>query len=149
VAIAFFRHWRTIILCQSVAEKLPESSLKSPQVPPVPGTDGPKSESGAKDILAFVRVRRYGPIVSGGLSEPDSLTLPDPRSYHDRAQNELLGSLWFTGDTMRTILLIILVLLLLGALPTWPYSASWGYFPSGGLGLVLLIVIILAITGRL
>jgi hypothetical protein len=50
---------------------------------------------------------------------------------------------------MRTILLIILILLLLGALPTWPYSASWGYYPSGGLGLVLLIVVILALTGRL
>ena len=50
---------------------------------------------------------------------------------------------------MRTILLIIVVLLLLGALPTWPYSTGWGYYPSGGLGLVLLIVVILALTGRL
>ena len=50
---------------------------------------------------------------------------------------------------MSTILLIILVLLLLGALPTWPYSTGWGYYPSGGLGLVLLIVVILAVTGRL
>jgi hypothetical protein len=50
---------------------------------------------------------------------------------------------------MRTILLIVVVLLLLGALPTWPYSANWGYFPSGGLGLVLLIIVILALTGRL
>jgi len=50
---------------------------------------------------------------------------------------------------MSTILLVILILLLLGALPMWPYSSSWGYFPSGGLGLVLLIVIILAVTGRL
>jgi Protein of unknown function (DUF3309) len=49
---------------------------------------------------------------------------------------------------MGTILIIILVLLLLGALPTWPYSGSWGYYPSGGLGLVLLIVVILALTGR-
>jgi len=50
---------------------------------------------------------------------------------------------------MRTILLLILILLLLGALPTWPYSTGWGYYPSGGLGLILLIVIILAVTGRL
>jgi len=50
---------------------------------------------------------------------------------------------------MSTILLIILVLLLLGALPTWPYSGGWGYYPSGGLGLILLIVIILIFTGRL
>jgi hypothetical protein len=50
---------------------------------------------------------------------------------------------------MSTILLVILILLLIGALPTWPYSSSWGYFPSGGLGLILVIVIILAVTGRL
>jgi Protein of unknown function (DUF3309) len=50
---------------------------------------------------------------------------------------------------MSTILLVILILLLLGALPMWPYSSSWGYFPSGGLGLILVIVIILALTGRL
>ena len=49
---------------------------------------------------------------------------------------------------MRTILLVILLLLLLGALPTWPYSRAWGYYPSGGLGLVLLIVLILALMGR-
>ena len=50
---------------------------------------------------------------------------------------------------MGTILLILLILLLIGALPAWPYSSGWGYWPSGGLGLVLLIVIILAQTGRL
>jgi uncharacterized protein DUF3309 len=53
------------------------------------------------------------------------------------------------GETMPTILLIILILLLLGALPTWPYSSGWGYYPSGGLGLVLLVLIILLLTGRL
>jgi hypothetical protein len=50
---------------------------------------------------------------------------------------------------MRTILLILLVLLLLGALPTWPYSAGWGYYPSGGVGLILIILIILAVMGRI
>jgi hypothetical protein len=50
---------------------------------------------------------------------------------------------------VSTILIIVLILLLLGALPTWPYSSGWGYYPSGGLGLVLLILIILALTGRL
>jgi Protein of unknown function (DUF3309) len=50
---------------------------------------------------------------------------------------------------MRAILLIILILLLLGALPTWPYSSGWGYYPSGGVGLILLIVMILALMGRL
>jgi len=50
---------------------------------------------------------------------------------------------------MYTILLVVLILLLLGALPTWPYSRSWGYYPSGGLGLVVVIVIILLLAGRL
>jgi hypothetical protein len=49
---------------------------------------------------------------------------------------------------MGTILIIILILLLLGALPTWPYSNAWGYYPSGGLGLILVIIIILVLTGR-
>ena len=51
--------------------------------------------------------------------------------------------------SMGTILLIILVLLLLGALPAWPYSSSWGYYPSGGLGLVLIVLLVLVVTGRL
>jgi hypothetical protein len=50
---------------------------------------------------------------------------------------------------MGTILLVILILLLLGVLPTWPYSSGWGYYPSGGLGLVLLILIILLVMGRI
>ncbi|NPU83826.1 MAG: DUF3309 domain-containing protein [Syntrophaceae bacterium] len=50
---------------------------------------------------------------------------------------------------MGTILIVILILILVGALPTWPHSKSWGYYPSGGLGLVLLIVIILVLMGRL
>ena len=50
---------------------------------------------------------------------------------------------------MTTILLVILILLLIGALPHWPYSSGWGYYPSGGLGLLVLILIILLLTGRL
>jgi hypothetical protein len=50
---------------------------------------------------------------------------------------------------LSTILIIILILALIGALPTWPYSRSWGYYPGGGLGLILLIVIILLLMGRL
>lgn len=50
---------------------------------------------------------------------------------------------------MGTILLIILILCLVGALPTWPYSASWGYGPSGGLGVILLVLVILVLTGRI
>jgi hypothetical protein len=50
---------------------------------------------------------------------------------------------------LGTILLVILILLLLGALPTWPHSREWGYFPSGGLGLVVVILIILLLLGRI
>ena len=50
---------------------------------------------------------------------------------------------------MSTILLIVLILLLLGALPTWPYSSSWGYGPSGILGVILVVIIIMALMGRL
>jgi hypothetical protein len=50
---------------------------------------------------------------------------------------------------MRLLLIILVILLLVGALPTWPYSAGWGYFPAGGLGLVLLVLIVLAVVGVL
>lgn len=50
---------------------------------------------------------------------------------------------------MGTILLIVLILLLVGALPTWPYSTGWGYYPSGGLGLVVVILLILVLMGRI
>ncbi|GEP53108.1 DUF3309 family protein [Reyranella soli] len=50
---------------------------------------------------------------------------------------------------LGTILLIILILILIGALPTWPYSSGWGYYPSGGVGLILIILIILLLMGRL
>jgi len=51
--------------------------------------------------------------------------------------------------SLGTILLIILILLLIGALPSWPYSSGWGYYPSGGLGLVVIIILILFLLGRL
>ncbi|HEY4762373.1 MAG TPA: DUF3309 family protein [Candidatus Sulfotelmatobacter sp.] len=50
---------------------------------------------------------------------------------------------------MYTILLVLLILMLLGALPTWPYSRGWGYYPSGGLGLVVVVVLVLLLAGRL
>ena len=50
---------------------------------------------------------------------------------------------------ISTILIIVLILLLIGALPRWPYSAGWGYWPSGGVGLVLLVVIVLLVMGRI
>jgi hypothetical protein len=51
--------------------------------------------------------------------------------------------------SIGTILLILLVLILIGALPAWPYSSSWGYYPSGGLGLILIVLLVLVVTGRL
>jgi Protein of unknown function (DUF3309) len=57
---------------------------------------------------------------------------------------------WEAGGTvLGTILIVLLIFALLGALPRWPHSRSWGYFPTGGLGLVLLIVIVLVLLGRL
>jgi hypothetical protein len=50
---------------------------------------------------------------------------------------------------LGTILLIVLILLLVGAFPTWPHSSGWGYYPSGGLGLVLVIVVVLLLMGRI
>ena len=50
---------------------------------------------------------------------------------------------------LGTILVVVVILLLIGALPTWPHSRQWGYFPSGGLGLIFLILIILLLTGRM
>ena len=50
---------------------------------------------------------------------------------------------------LGTILIILLLLVLIGALPTWPHSVNWGYFPSGGFGIVLIVVIVLLLTGRL
>ena len=53
------------------------------------------------------------------------------------------------NSTLRTVLLVVLVLFLLGALPVWPHSSSWGYYPSGGLGLVLVVLVVLLLLGRL
>jgi Protein of unknown function (DUF3309) len=50
---------------------------------------------------------------------------------------------------MLTILLVVVLLMLVGAIPTWPHSRGWGYYPSGGLGLVLLILLVLLLAGRL
>jgi hypothetical protein len=52
------------------------------------------------------------------------------------------------ANNMYTILMVVLVLMLIGALPAWPYSNGWGYYPSGGLGLVLIIVLVLVLMGR-
>jgi hypothetical protein len=51
--------------------------------------------------------------------------------------------------TLGTILIIVLVLLLIGAIPRWPHSSGWGYYPSGGVGIILIIVVILLMSGRI
>jgi Protein of unknown function (DUF3309) len=66
-----------------------------------------------------------------------------------KSANPALDFRLFEEARMRFVLLIILLLLVLGALPTWPYSGEWGYYPSGGLGLVLVIVLILVLIGRI
>lgn len=72
------------------------------------------------------------------------------RDNQSRFEDELPTSLPSGVNSMLgTILLVILVLLLIGALPSWPHSASWGYAPSGGLGLVLLVVVVLLLMGRI
>ena len=62
-----------------------------------------------------------------------------------------ISAIWPTKEnkTMGGILLIVLILVLFGALPSWPYSSGWGYYPSGGIGLVLLVVLVLFLLGRL
>jgi hypothetical protein len=61
----------------------------------------------------------------------------------------VVGTAVADSSPMGTILLVILILMLLGAVPTWPHSRSWGYGPSGGLGLVVIILLVLILTGRL
>ena len=53
------------------------------------------------------------------------------------------------SSTLRTVLLVIVILMLLGLLPFWPYSSGWGYYPSGGVGLVFIILLVLLLTGNL
>jgi low affinity Fe/Cu permease len=53
------------------------------------------------------------------------------------------------NSTVRIVLIVILVLLLIGMLPAWPYSSGWGYYPSGGLGLIVLILVVLLLAGKL
>jgi hypothetical protein len=71
--------------------------------------------------------------------------------YHnmfDLRNHRILDRTTYGRTMLGTILLIILILILLGALPTWPYSGGWGYYPSGGIGLLIIIVIILLLAGR-
>jgi hypothetical protein len=63
-----------------------------------------------------------------------------------RIQTQAQGE---TAMSLGTILLIVLILALVGALPMWPYSSSWGYYPTGGLGLIVVIIIVLLLLGRI
>jgi len=77
---------------------------------------------------------------------------PEPEKLFSSIQGRWHGSCvkWRGGDRiMSLIALIVLIVVLLAVLPTWPHSSGWGYYPSGGVGLVVLILIILLLTGRL
>jgi hypothetical protein len=77
-------------------------------------------------------------------------SFPVPIWSRNRAMRRELPIVISEGRfSMGTILIIILILLLLGAWPSWPYSRNWGYYPSSGLGLVLVIVLVLALMGRI
>jgi hypothetical protein len=92
------------------------------------------------------------PIHPVGVIQPDALTLA---AFHGENRTARSGQKFekrLREDapmTISTIVLIIVILLLIGAVPSWPHSRSWGYGPSGGLGLVLLILIILMVMGRI
>jgi hypothetical protein len=88
---------------------------------------------------------------NGGPSDPNP---PGTAPSTARCQPAQLAAAAFRGASgkrkimLGTILIIILILLLIGALPSWPYSSGWGYYPSGGLGLVLVIILVLVLMGR-
>jgi hypothetical protein len=88
-------------------------------------------------VLGFRAIGRCAPLI-----EARNLLLSP--NVHPQ-EKELCSGITMLG----TILLIVLILILVGALPTWPYSGGWGYYPSGGLGLLLVIVIVLLLMGRI
>ena len=87
------------------------------------------------------------PFAVGRALRSDTLR-PDCLQQQPRLQLAAVAS-WEMAMSLGTILLIVLVLLLVGALPTWGYSSSWGYGPGGIVGLLLIIVIVLVLTGRI
>jgi hypothetical protein len=79
-----------------------------------------------------------------------TLVISNARAEVESPQTRPLNSTGYGANThMITILVVILLLVALGALPTWPYSSGWGYYPSGGLGLVVLVLVILLLLGRI
>ena len=92
----------------------------------------------------------------GGAARSGSRSLPDLGQYGRLAEYNRKRHFGVTpeppgapGPRSPGILLVVLILLLIGALPTWGHSRSWGYMPSGGLGLIVIILLILVLTGRL
>ena len=77
-----------------------------------------------------------------------TMTAPPDGFSNETGNNVIPSKSWEMAMSLGTILLIVLVLLLLGALPAWPYSTGWGYYPSGGLGLLLVVLLVLVFTGR-
>jgi hypothetical protein len=85
-----------------------------------------------------------------GIPGPRASEQPEQRNFCAAATFPVPRLDWSEETPMlSTILIVILILLLIGALPAWPYSTGWGYYPGGGLGLVLIIVVILALMGRI
>jgi hypothetical protein len=77
--------------------------------------------------------------------------LPGPKETKDRTYSLIISGIYPQegSEKMSTVLMILLVLLVVGLLPTWPYSSGWGYYPSGGLGLILLITLVVVFfSGR-
>lgn len=71
------------------------------------------------------------------------------REWEQNGQLRVYGAVLEVNMSLGTVLLIILIVLLVGALPSWPYSSGWGYYPSSGLGLVLIIILVLVLMGRI
>ena len=84
------------------------------------------------------------PAETGALVSQNQLMNTTGETYSRECFVNLIGEL-----IMGTILLIVLILLLVGALPTWPYSSGWGYYPTGGLGLLFIILLVLVLMGRI
>jgi hypothetical protein len=84
-----------------------------------------------------------------GVGLPTRQGEPESPGTRDAGADASAHSLSGKESTMGTILLVIVVLMLLGALPTWPHSRAWGYGPSGGLTLVLVVLLLMVLTGRL
>jgi len=88
-------------------------------------------------------------IVPAGQSAREMTPGPAPPGTTSLTQGRELFPGANEGKFMGTILLIVLILVLIGALPTWPYSSGWGYYPAGGLGLILVIILVLVLLGRI